>query len=44
MLGNIQVLRVEEPEEIFPAYRQAYERKDGQSTLIVEYGDYLSEK
>jgi len=44
ILGSIQVLRLEEPEDIFPAYRQAYERKDSQSTLIVEYGDYFSEK
>ena len=29
---------------IFPAYERALLRDDGRSTLIVEYGDYYSEK
>ena len=44
ILKKIDVVRLEEPEEIFPAYRNAYERGDGRSTLIVEYGDYYNEK
>ena len=44
MTNNIEVIRLEEPEEIFPAYCNAYNRTDGKSTLIVEYGDYYSEK
>ena len=44
MTKNIEVIRLEEPEEIFPAYHKAYNRTDGKSTLIVEYGDYYSEK
>ena len=44
MTNNIDVIRLEEPEEIFPAYEKAYLRTDGKSTLIVEYGDYYGEK
>lgn len=44
MLTSVEVIRLDEPEEIFPAYQKAYERSDGRSTLIVEYGDYYNEK
>ena len=44
MLHNIEVIRCDEPEDIFPAYHKAYHREDGKSTIIVEYGDYYGEK
>lgn len=44
MAKNIEVIRLEEPEEIFPAYERAYLRTDGKSTLLVEYSDYYGEK
>jgi hypothetical protein len=44
MLKTVEVIRLEEPEQIFPAYQRAYERTDGKSTLLVEYGDYYNEK
>ena len=44
ILENIEVIRLEEPEDIFPAYKKALNRKDGRQTLLVEYGDYYSEK
>ena len=44
MLRNIEVIRCDEPEDIFPAYHKAYNRTDGKSTLIVEFGDYYGEK
>jgi pyruvate/2-oxoglutarate/acetoin dehydrogenase E1 component len=44
MLRQVEVIRLDEPEQIFPAYQKALERTDGKSTLIVEYGDYYSEK
>ena len=44
MTHNIEVIRLEEPEDIFPAYERAYTRTDGKSTVIVEYGDYYGEK
>ena len=44
MCQNIEVIRLEEPQDIFPAYQKALEREDGKSTIVVEYGDYYSEK
>jgi len=41
---NIDIIRLEKPEEIFPAYKHALKRTDGRQTLIVEYGDYYNEK
>lgn len=44
MLKTIEIIRLEEPEQIFSAYRKAFEREDGKSTILVEYGDYYNEK
>ena len=44
ILTNIEIIRLEEPKEIFKAYKKAYLRKDGKSTILVEYGDYYNEK
>lgn len=44
MCKNIEVVRLDEPEQVFPAYQHALQRDDGRSTLIVEYGDYYNEK
>jgi len=44
MCQNIEVIRLEEPQDVFPAYQRALEREDGKSTIVVEYGDYYNEK
>lgn len=44
MCTTIEVIRLEEPAEIFPAYEKALLRDDGRSTILVEYGDFYSEK
>ena len=44
MLTTCEVIRLDEPEDIFPAYKKAYLRQDGKSTIIIEYGDYYNEK
>ena len=44
MCKNIEVIRLDEPAQIFPAYTKALERSDGKSTIVVEYGDYYNEK
>ncbi len=44
MLKTVEVIVLNEPEEIFPAYEKAYSRKDGLSTILVEYGDYYNDK
>jgi pyruvate/2-oxoglutarate/acetoin dehydrogenase E1 component len=44
MVSNIEVIRVDEPDQIFESYKHAYNRTDGKSTLIIEWGDYYNEK
>ncbi len=44
MCPNVEIIRLEEPEDIFPAYKKSLEREDGKSTILVEYGDYYNEK
>lgn len=44
MLNNVEIIRLENPKDIFPAYEKAHTRNDGKSTILVEYGDYYNEK
>ena len=44
MLTDVNVVQLHEPEDIFPAFKEAYERKDSRSTLLVEYGEYYGTK
>jgi len=44
MLPNVEIIRLDEPEQIFPAYEKALNRKDGKSTILAEWGDYYNEK
>ncbi len=44
MCKNIEIIRLDEPEQIFEAYVHAYERTDNKSTILVEWGDYYNEK
>lgn len=44
MCTSIEVIRLDEPEQIFPAYEKALTRTDGKSTIVVEWGDYYNEK
>jgi pyruvate/2-oxoglutarate/acetoin dehydrogenase E1 component len=44
MCPNIEVIRLDEPEQIYDAYYLAYNRQDGKSTILVEFGDYYNEK
>jgi pyruvate/2-oxoglutarate/acetoin dehydrogenase E1 component len=44
MCATIEVIRLEEPKDVFPAYEWALMREDGRSTIVVEYGDYYGEK
>lgn len=37
MLKTVEVIELARAEEIFPAYKRAYERTDGRSTLLVEH-------
>ena len=44
MCTTIEVIKLSEPDEIFPSYQKALNRNDGKSTLLVEIGDYYNEK
>lgn len=44
MCTNIEVIRLDEPDQVFPAYEKALLRTDGKSTIVVEWGDYYNEK
>lgn len=44
MCTTIEVIRMEEPADIFPACQKALLRDDGRSTILVEYGDFYGEK
>lgn len=44
MFGWIEVVELNEPEEIFPAYQHALERPDSKSTLLIEHGNYYNQK
>ena len=44
MCRTIEVIRLDDPADVFPAYEKALKRDDGRSTIVVEYGDYYNEK
>jgi hypothetical protein len=44
MLQNIEVIQLDEPEDIMPAYEKALMREDGVSTILVEFADYSKTK
>lgn len=39
MCPNVDIVRLDYTEMIFPAYQKAYQRQDGKSTLLVEWAD-----
>ena len=44
MCKNINIVKLSKPNQIFKEYKKAFNRKDGVSTILVEYGDYYNEK
>ena len=44
MFSWIEVVELNEPAEILPAYKHALERPDGRSTLLIEHGNYYNQK
>lgn len=44
MMTWLEVIELEEPEEIFPAYKHALEREDNKTTLLIEHGNYYNQK
>ncbi len=39
MCPNVNIVRLDRTEDIFPEYQLAYEREDGKSTILVEWAD-----
>jgi pyruvate/2-oxoglutarate/acetoin dehydrogenase E1 component len=44
MCRRVEIVRLDETDQIFPAYKKALERTDGVSTVLVEWGDFYNEK
>ena len=44
MFNWIEVIELNEPAEIFPAYKHAVERSDDRSTLLIEHGNFYNQK
>lgn len=44
MCKTIDIIELNEPEDIFPAYEKSLNRTDGKSTMLVEYADFLKTK
>jgi pyruvate/2-oxoglutarate/acetoin dehydrogenase E1 component len=42
MLTDVKVVELKEPEQIFSTFKDAYDRNG--STLVIEWGDFYSEK
>ena len=41
---NLDIIQLDEPEDIIPAYKKALNREDGKSTILVEFADYCRTK
>tara|TARA_A100001515_G_scaffold144345_1_gene148098 strand:- start:1824 stop:2360 length:537 start_codon:yes stop_codon:yes gene_type:complete len=44
MLTDVNVVELTEPEQVFPSFKEAYEREDGRATLLVEHGEFYVSK
>ena len=44
MLTEVEVVELYEAADIFPEFKNAYERLDSKSTLLVEYGEFYGTK
>jgi len=44
MCDWVDIIRLDEPQQIFESYVYAYERKDNRPTILVEWGDFYNEK
>ncbi len=44
MSTNIEIIKLIQSKDIFKSYKKALNRRDGKSTLLIEYGDFHNEK
>ena len=40
---NVEIIRLDTPDQVFESYKHAYERTDNKSTILVEWGDHYNE-
>ena len=40
---NLEIVRLDDAESIFPSYKKAFEREDGVSTILIEWSDKYNE-
>ena len=43
LLEHVDVVKLENKNDIFPAYKKALTREDCRPTLLVEYGEYYNQ-
>lgn len=44
MCDFVDIIRLDEPHQIFESFVYSYERTDGKPTILVEWGDFYNEK
>lgn len=44
LCDHVDIIRLDEPYQIFESFKYAYERTDNKPTILVEWGDYYNEK
>jgi pyruvate/2-oxoglutarate/acetoin dehydrogenase E1 component len=44
MLAHMDVVELNEPADIFPAYERALTRTDGKPMLLIEHGNHYNDK
>ena len=44
LLSSVEIIELIEADDIFKSYQKAFKRKDGKSTILVEFGDFYNEK
>ena len=44
MVTDINIIKLEEPKDIFPAYKNALESNENRINLIIEYGSHYNDK
>ena len=44
MCESVNIVKLKDPNKIKKEYMKAFNRKDGVSTILIEYGDYYNTK
>jgi len=44
MCDFVDIIRLDEPNQVFESYQYAYQRTDNRPTVLVEWGDFYNEK